>query len=73
MMYVSKYNQVLARPMLLNLNPIKLSSSYCSFKVKLDRSGRSFSATGDLSDRLSVWNKTTDLNLNVCNLVRNNT
>lgn len=54
MMYVSKYNQVLARPMLLNLNPIKLSSSYCSFKVKLDRSGRSFSAIGDLSDRLSV-------------------
>lgn len=66
-------NEFLARLMLLNLNPIKLSSDYCSFIVRLDRSGRSCSAIVDLSDILSVQNKTTDLNLNVYNLVRKKT
>ena len=55
---------------LINLHPNEYSQEfhYYSFAVKLDRCVGSFNTLNDLSNKVSVPNKTEDLNLNVINI-----
>ena len=57
----------LARPTLINLNPIKLP--YDPFMSSIDRCNGSFNTFDDASGRICVPNKTEDVNLNVFNMV----
>ena len=62
------------QPILINLHPNQYGQEfhYCPFTVKSDRCAGSCNTLKDLSNKLSVPNKTEDLNLNVFNLIYRN-
>ena len=59
------------QPTLINLHPNEYSQEfhYYPFPVKLDRSVGSCNTLNDLSNKVSVPNKTEDLNLSVFNII----
>ena len=57
----------LARPTLVDLNLSKFY--YYLFMVSLDRFNRSCNALNDLSSKISVSDKTEDVDLNVFNMI----
>ena len=62
------------QPILINLHPNQYGQEfhYCPFTVKSDRCAGSCNTLKDLSNKLSIPNKTEDLNLNVFNLIYRN-